>query len=98
MSALLNETSTLASGWNTSYALPTAAAILASAVLYSALFPPAPNDTAIKPLGGFSIVTAWKFFDRRFDFLRANFSKTGQNLFSFKVLHVRPHIEYYRTI
>jgi len=86
MSALLNETSTLVSGWNTSYALPTAAAILASAVLYSALFPTAPKDTAIQPLGGFSIVTAWQFFDRRFDFLRSNFSKTGQNLFSFKVL------------
>ena len=92
MSALLNETSTLVTSWNTSYALPTAAALLASAVLYSTLFPSPPKDTTIHPLGGLSALTAWQFFTRRFVFLKSNFSKTGQNAFSFKVLHVRPLI------
>ena len=92
MSALLNETSTLVSSWNTSYALPTAAALLASAVLYSTLFPSPPKHTTVQPLGGLSILTAWQFFNRRSDFLKFNFSKTGQNAFSFKVLHVRHHI------
>ena len=90
MSALLNETSTLVTSWIASYALPTAVVILASAVLYSTLFPSPPKDTTIQPLGGLSILTAWQFFTRRYDFLKSNFSKTGQNLFSFKVLHVCP--------
>ena len=91
MSALLDDMSTLVTSWNTSYALlPTAAAVFASAVLYSTLLPSPPKDTTIQPLGGLSIFTAWQFFTRRYDFLKSNFSKTGQNLFSFKVLYVCP--------
>ena len=97
MSALFNQTSPLVIGWNTSYALPTAAALLASALLYSTLFPTSPKETTIQPLGGLSIVTAWQFFNRRFDFIKANFSQTGQNLFSFKVLHVCPRITNIRS-
>ncbi|KIM79953.1 hypothetical protein PILCRDRAFT_822816 [Piloderma croceum F 1598] len=46
------------------------------------------NDTSkIYQLGGFSIVNAWTFFNKRYDFLRSNFDKTGHELFAFKVLH-----------
>jgi len=89
---MLNETFVNVSGWNASYALPTAAAVLASAVLYSTLFTAPRSDATIHPLGGLSILTAWQFFNRRFDFLKSNFSETGQNMFSFKVLHARPCI------
>ncbi|KIM88310.1 hypothetical protein PILCRDRAFT_253602 [Piloderma croceum F 1598] len=37
-------------------------------------------------LGGFSIINAWTFFNKRYEFLWSNFNKTGQDLFSFKVL------------
>jgi hypothetical protein len=35
------------------------------------------------------ILAAWPFFTRRYDFIKSNFEKTGQNMFSFNVLHVR---------
>jgi hypothetical protein len=47
------------------------------------------ND--IPELGGFSIINAWTFFDKRYDFLRSNFDKTGEKLFSFRVLQVSCH-------
>jgi sterol 14-demethylase len=40
----------------------------------------------IHELRGFSILNAWAFFNKRYDFLRSNFDKTGHDLFSFKVL------------
>ena len=99
MSALFNETIT--SGWDAiyyprapSYVLPTAAAVVASVALYSAVFASFPRDTDIHELGGLSIITAWQFFFRRSDFFQSNFSKTGLNLFSFKFLHVRRRIEF----
>ena len=47
------------------------------------------NDTKkIHQLGGFSIVNAWSFFSKRYDFLRSNREKTGHALFSFKVFQV----------
>jgi hypothetical protein len=47
------------------------------------------NDAnKIHALGGFSVFNAWMFFNKRYDFLRSNFNKTGHDLFSFKVLHV----------
>jgi hypothetical protein len=35
------------------------------------------------------ILAAWPFFTRRYDFLKSNFEKTGQQMFSFNVLQVR---------
>ena len=47
------------------------------------------NDAKkIHQLGGISIFNTWEFFDKRYDFLRLNREKTGQDLFSFKVFHV----------
>jgi hypothetical protein len=47
------------------------------------------NDAKkIHRLKGFSVINAWTFFNKRYDFLRSNFDKTGQDLFSFKVLQV----------
>jgi hypothetical protein len=36
-----------------------------------------------------SIIFAWPFFTRRYDFLKSNFEKTGRNFFSFKIMQVR---------
>ncbi|KAF8993227.1 cytochrome P450 [Cyathus striatus] len=37
-------------------------------------------------LGGYSVINAWNFFSKRFDFLWGNFNKTTGNLFRFKIL------------
>ncbi|KAF8069204.1 cytochrome P450 [Lyophyllum atratum] len=91
MSASLNET--VLDSWTALQQAPVAvqaatavgAGILV-AVAYPALFS-SQKSTDIQELGGLSILTAWPFFSKRFDFLRENFKKTGQNLFSFKILH-----------
>jgi hypothetical protein len=89
MSALFNQT--LADSWTTLQAqpavVPTAAVLVAALALYPVIFGNR-KDSDIHELGGLSILTAWPFFKRRSDFLKANFVKTGQKLFSFKVLHV----------
>jgi len=47
------------------------------------------NDAAeIHTLRGFSIVNAWTFFNKRYDFLRLNFEQTGHDLFAFKFMQV----------
>lgn len=50
------------------------------------LFPP--RKDAIRELGGLSVMTAWPFFSKRYDFLVSNFKKTGEKLFQFRVLQV----------
>jgi len=55
---------------------------------YAYFFSSGNNPNKIHELGGLSIANAWTFFNKRYDFLRSNFEKTGQDLFSFKVLHV----------
>ncbi|RDB26871.1 Lanosterol 14-alpha demethylase [Hypsizygus marmoreus] len=47
------------------------------------------SESDIYELGGFSILTAWPFFTKRYDFLRDNFRKTGQRMFRFHVLQHR---------
>ncbi|KAJ7473528.1 cytochrome P450 [Mycena latifolia] len=42
--------------------------------------------TNIAELGGFFVLVLWQFFNRRSDFLRSNFKKTGEKLFRFRVL------------
>lgn len=39
-------------------------------------------------LGGFSVLTAWRFFTMRYDFLQGNFARTGKKIFQFHVLQV----------
>jgi hypothetical protein len=34
------------------------------------------------------IIATWLFFTRRYDFIKSNFEKSGQNAFSFNVLYV----------
>jgi hypothetical protein len=46
------------------------------------------DATKMHQLGGISIINAWTFFNRRYEFLWSNFNKIGQDLFSFKVLQV----------
>ena len=40
----------------------------------------------IYDLGGISVLTAWNFFKKRFDFIRGNFKKSGGKMFRFWVL------------
>lgn len=69
-------------------AVATGAAVsVLSSILYSLLQGPS-RKGGIPDLGGVSILTAWPFFSRRFDFLRANFKKIGEPFFRFKVLQV----------
>ncbi|KAG5652598.1 hypothetical protein H0H81_004429 [Sphagnurus paluster] len=70
-------------------AVPTATALgvgLLLAILYPTILS-SKKSTDIEELGGVSLFTAWPFFSRRFDFLKESFAKTGQNIFTFKVLH-----------
>jgi sterol 14-demethylase len=62
--------------------------LLALGTLYTYFFPSQSEARKIHQLGGISIINAWTFFTKRYDFLRSNFNKTGHALFSFKVLQV----------
>ena len=67
------------------------AALLAGTVLLTVVYPTffgSKDGTGIRQLGGLSVFTAWPFFKQRYDFLKSNFATTGENIFSFKVLHV----------
>lgn len=44
------------------------------------------TEAELHRLWGPSSLTAWQFFNKRYDFLRSNFAKTDQRLFSFRVL------------
>jgi hypothetical protein len=68
----------------------TAALTLSLALLTYAYLPPLFQDKkSIRHLGGFSLLTAWPFFSKRYDFLKSGFKKTGEQFFQFNVLHVR---------
>ncbi|KIM87727.1 hypothetical protein PILCRDRAFT_62967 [Piloderma croceum F 1598] len=58
--------------------------VLCTSYIYFSFF--GNNANKIHKIGGFSIVNAWSFFNKRYDFLRSNFDKSGHNLFSFKIL------------
>ncbi|TFK70165.1 cytochrome P450 [Pluteus cervinus] len=59
---------------------------LLSVFFYSTLF--SSRKGGIVDVGGVSsILTAWPFFTKRYDFLKSNFQKTGEAIFKFKVLH-----------
>ncbi|PPQ75528.1 hypothetical protein CVT24_013234 [Panaeolus cyanescens] len=46
------------------------------------------NDK-VRDLGGFSVMTAWSFFTKRYDFVRNHFKSTSGGPFKFNVLHHR---------
>src|SRR5271169_5394845 len=72
--------------WGCSISL-TAIFITLSIAILSAVFRSA-SDDKIHSLGGFQLVTAWKFFAKRYDFLREHFKKTGVKMFRFHLLQV----------
>jgi hypothetical protein len=76
--------------WDIDVALPAAVTglLFVLGTLYAHSVYSSNNTSKVYQLGGFSIVNAWTFFNKRYDFLRSNFDKTGHELFSFKVLHV----------
>ncbi|KIM74625.1 hypothetical protein PILCRDRAFT_828049 [Piloderma croceum F 1598] len=59
--------------------------LLCLGISYVYLFPGI-DAAEIHTLRGFSIVNAWTFLNKRYDFLRSNFEKTGHNLFAFKIM------------
>ena len=63
-----------------------ATALLVLSASYASLF--TENRAKIPALRGYSIVHAWAFFNKRYDFMRSNFERTGHSLFSFRVLQV----------
>jgi len=65
-----------------------AVVLLGFAASYAYIFVSGDDATKMHQLGGFSIINAWTFFNKRYEFLWSNFNKTGQDLFSFKVLQV----------
>lgn len=50
------------------------------------------DDTKTHNLGGFYLFIAWKFFSKRYDFMRENFKKTGLKMFRFRLLQVSFYI------
>ncbi|RDB26903.1 Sterol 14-demethylase [Hypsizygus marmoreus] len=91
MSAAFNDT--VFESWSafqqSPLALPTATAVgvgILLTVVYPALFSQR-KSTDIPELGGLSILTAWPFFTKRHDFLKSNFAKVGEKIFTFKILH-----------
>jgi hypothetical protein len=63
--------------------------LLASLLLYRHLTP-RDDKGGIRKLGGFPIFTAWTFFTKRYDFIRANFESDPSPHFKFNVLQVGP--------
>lgn len=92
MASPMNATAT-PSGWALFQHSPltvsatTATALAILYLTYLALLPQR-KSTDIRKLGGFSILTAWPFFTKRHDFLKSNFAKIGEQLFTFNVLQV----------
>ena len=73
--------------WDIALAAATSSLLLLG-TLYIHLVVSGKDTNKIHQLGGVSIVNAWTFFNKRYDFLRSNFDKTGHEPFAFKVLHV----------
>ncbi|RDB27059.1 putative lanosterol 14-alpha demethylase [Hypsizygus marmoreus] len=90
MDSISNLTSSYISGlaMDSSSPVPVSIAVAIFAMLvWTAVLPSSKNN--IYELGGFSILTAWPFFTKRYDFLRDNFRKSGQRMFRFRVLQHR---------
>ncbi|KII87907.1 hypothetical protein PLICRDRAFT_42425 [Plicaturopsis crispa FD-325 SS-3] len=67
----------------------TAGCLLVVVAFYASSLFSARSKTSIPELGGISILTAWPFFNKRFDFMKKGFAKTKESMFQFKVLQHR---------
>jgi|ERR1700678_4275510 hypothetical protein len=76
------------SQWETNSTSLTAIIIALSIVILSATFGSA-SDDKIQNMGVFYLITAWRFFSKRYDFLREHFEKTGAKMFRFRLLQVK---------
>lgn len=83
--------------WDSNVSLAAAVTAATFLVLSTSLFKRPSKDPKIHYISGFSIVHAWRFFTKRFDFLSGNFKKTGKNFFEFYVLQVRVATFWTRT-
>jgi sterol 14-demethylase len=75
------------SQWEASNSLTAILIALLIAIISTALR--SPSDDKIHKLQGFHLVTASKFFSKRYDFFRENFKKTGVKMFRFSLLQHR---------
>jgi sterol 14-demethylase len=70
-----------------------AVAIVAILVVLIYAFRPVYSSASTKEriddLGGLSIIHAWNFFLRQYDFIHAQFKKNGNKTFRFHILKVR---------
>ena len=84
--------------WEASKSYLTAILIALLISILSITFWPS-SDDKIHKLGGFHLVTLWKFFSQRYDFFREHFKKTGLKTFRFNVLQVSSYtgIQFYFT-
>ena len=80
------------SQWGVSSTSLTTIFIALSIAALSTAFRSSSNDN-IYNLGGFRFVNAWVFFEKRYDFVRENFKKTGLKIFSFNLLQVSSYIQ-----
>ncbi|KAF9457599.1 cytochrome P450 [Collybia nuda] len=77
----------LVSFQNSPLTFPATAATALAIICFAYLaVSPQTKPTDVRKLPGLSILTAWPFFTRRHDFLKSNFTKVGEQLFTFKVL------------
>ena len=56
---------------------------------FSAAYSRASTKAYIEDLGGLSIIHAWNFFSRQYDFIQTQLKKNGNKIFSFNILNVR---------
>ena len=72
--------------WNTNFP-PIPAVVTGLAVaLMSAFLLRSTKGNKIHDLGGIPVLTAWDFFNKRFDFLQGHLKKSGGMMFRFRVL------------
>ena len=76
------------SQWGASITSLTAIFITLSICILTAIFRPNSSEDKIHNLSGSHLVATWKFFDKRYDFMRDQFKKTGLTMFSFRVFQV----------
>jgi hypothetical protein len=74
-------------------------AILTLCALLLAIAHPKEKDDNFPPsLPGWIPFDVWRFFNRRFDFLNSGFRLVGEDIFQFKLLHVRVGLQLIDTL
>lgn len=62
--------------------------LIAAALFAFLIYGGGSQAEGIPSLGGFPLITAWRFFSKRHDFMLEGFSRTGKEFFQFKILQV----------